>query len=98
MTAFAQHLQKVDQQVLDKVGRDERKEWKDKMQASPNGAQAFRHARRAFTPPLTALRCDDGRIVTSPDSMDSLMRTKWAQVYEGNSRNHSSTIVNYLAT
>ena len=25
------------------------------------------------------------------------MRTKWAQVYEGNSSNHSSTIVNYLA-
>ena len=47
-------------------------------------------------PDITALRRDDGHIITSPDSMDTLMRTKWEKVYEGNSNNHSATITNYL--
>ena len=43
ITALAQHSHKVHQQVLDTAKSDARKEWKDKMQASPFGAQAFRH-------------------------------------------------------
>ena len=96
ITALALHLQKVHQQVLDTAKTDARQAWKDKMTASPYGARSLRHARKAFTPPLTALRRDDGYITTSPDSMDHLLRTKWEQIYLGNSGHHLSTITNYL--
>ena len=82
ITLLSQHLLKIHKQVADQAECEGKPVWTSKMRDSPHGAQAFKHARYAFSPPLTALQHDDGRMIIAPASMDELMRTKSAEGYE----------------
>eukprot|EP00973_Karenia_brevis_P000234 32560-Karenia_brevis.AAC.1 len=47
-------------------------------------------------PSLDTLQHPDGRYLSDPKDIDSLLQSTWEGVYAGNSTNHATTIVDYF--
>eukprot|EP00973_Karenia_brevis_P095334 12426843-Karenia_brevis.AAC.1 len=66
------------------------------MLTSPHSKAAYSYIAHDFSPPLHALRADNGKFVTSPDAMDQLLREKWAPIYAGNVGSVAQLVTNYV--
>ena len=51
---------------------------------SPHRKAAFKKIAATYSPPLVALRAEDGAYVTDPMKMDSLIRRAWSGIFAGN--------------
>ena len=94
VVCLSNHVQKLYAQTVDRQRSENRQDARQRFTSSLHGATALKYVRNSFPPSPTALRNDDGHIITSPDSLDQLMRNKWDAVYQGSVSNHEDTITN----
>eukprot|EP00973_Karenia_brevis_P028038 3860327-Karenia_brevis.AAC.1 len=68
------HVLKLHQATIKRHHDEHRQDHRQQLLTSPHHKKAFAYIKNQFSPPLAALRRDDGRFVTQPDHMDQLLR------------------------
>ena len=96
LIALKKHLLQLPTKLNYDKRHDAAQARKEKLLSSPYHREAYKHISNEYTPPVHAMKDEQGNYVTDPDSIDRLLRRTWSAIYQGNAKDVSTHILHYL--